>query len=145
MIRTTIDQALHAFTTRDLPAVLAAFAPDAELIDPHYPAPHMRGAAEIGDGVAWAFAGITQFGFTVTAYYERADGQGAAVEVATAHVLRSGMRLTFPQLFVVEARDGRITRLQVYTPHGPPGIGGLFLRAVRLRRRWRRGHAAGVR
>ena len=140
MIRTTIDQALSAFTARDLPAVLAAFAPDAELIDPHYPLPHMRGPAEIADGVAWAFGEIAQFGFTVTAYYERADGQAAAVEVATAHVLRSGMRLAFPQLFIVEARAGRITRLQAYTPHGPSGIGGLFLGAVRL---WRRARRAG--
>jgi hypothetical protein len=102
-----------------LDAVLACLSDDAVVIDPHYPKPTMR-----------------QLGFPIVSYFEAADGTKAAVEVATSHVLAAGgMKLAFPQVFVIEARDGRITRLRAYTPYGPPGVGGMFLALTRLRRR----------
>ena len=134
--RALVERVFRAMEARDLPGALAAFADDAEVTDPHYPTPRMRGRAEIADGLRWAFGGVAQFGFTVTAGYERAGG-GAAVEVATAHALRAGPRVAFTQMFAVEARDGRITALRAYTPYGPPGLGGLALALTRLARRAR--------
>jgi hypothetical protein len=42
------------------------------------------------------------------------------------------MVLHFDQLFVIESRDGLITRLQAYVPYGPPGVAGLLTRLTRL-------------
>lgn len=41
------------------------------------------------------------------------------------------MVLRFDQLFVVESRDGKITRLQAYVPYGPPGVAGLLTHLTR--------------
>jgi len=138
MTRSAIERLFDALAARDLAGALALFADDAEVIDPHYPVPHMRGRAAIEEGLVWVFGMMASLGFTIDDYFERADGRGAAVAVATSHVLRSGMRLDFAQMFAVEVRDGRITRLRAYTPYGPPGIGGAVLGAVRLWRRVRR-------
>jgi ketosteroid isomerase-like protein len=134
--RALIERLFRAMEARDLPGALAAFAEDAEVTDPHYPTPRMRGRAEIADGLRWAFGGVAQFGFTVTAAYERGGG-AAAVEVATAHALRAGPRVEVAQMFAVEARDGRITALRAYAPYGPPGLGGVALALARLARRAR--------
>jgi len=135
-LRPLVERALAAVEAKDLDSVLACLAEDAVVIDPHYPQPTMRGKDGIADGLRWVFATMRQLGFPIVSYFEAADGTKAAVEVATAHVLAAGgMRLAFPQVFVIEARDGRITRLQAYTPYGPPGIGGMFLALTRLRRR----------
>ena len=135
-LRPLVERALAAVEAKDVDAVLACLSDDAVVIDPHYPKPTMRGKGEIADGLRWAFATMRQLGLPIVSYFEAADETKAAVEVATSHVLAAGgMRLAFPQVFVVEARDGRITRLRAYTPYGPPGIGGMFLALTRLRRR----------
>jgi len=133
-----IDQLFLAVQTKDLPGVLACFADDAILIDPHYPTPRMVGKQAISEGVRWAFATLDQMHFTPVNYFAAEDGQRAAVEVATAHVVRGGRQLRFVQTFVIETQASRITRLQVYTPYGPPGLGGLLLGLLRLQRRWSR-------
>ncbi len=74
-------------------------------------------------------------GFPIVNYFEAEGGECAAVEVATAHVLKSGMKLDFPQMFVIETREGRISRLQAYEPYGPHGIVGVFLGATRIQRK----------
>lgn len=119
----------------DLGAALAFFADDAVLIDPHYPVPRMVGKSTIADGLRWSFGQMKTFGFTVENYFESEDGKSAALEVETAHVLNAGMRLNFPQVFVVEVRDGLLTRVRAYEPYGPGGVGGIVLGLTRL---WRR-------
>lgn len=42
------------------------------------------------------------------------------------------MKPNFPQIFVIESRDGLITRLQSYVPYSPPGIGGLLTKITRM-------------
>jgi ketosteroid isomerase-like protein len=103
----------------------------------------MVGKAAIADGLEWAFGTLDKLGFTPTNYFEAEDGNSAAIEMATAHRLPGGRPLDFSQTFIVETRDGRITRLQSYPPYGPGGIGGLLLGLARLQRRFARRRATG--
>jgi hypothetical protein len=61
----------------------------------------------------------------------------AAVEIATHHVLQTGMQLQFPQAAFIDAQDNLITRMQAYEPYGPSGLGGLVLGVTRFLRRLR--------
>jgi ketosteroid isomerase-like protein len=128
--KATIECIFAAFMAKDIEAVLALFADDAVMIDPHYPVREMRGKAAIRQGLEWAFSNIERPGFTLRQVW--ADGDAGAVEVDTHHLFRGGMALRFPQVFVFDTRDGLIGRLQAYTPHGPPGIGGLLASATRV-------------
>ena len=136
-LRALIERNFAAVEAKDLEAVLQSFAEDAVLIDPHYPSPVMVGKEAITDGLHWAFRGMKHFGFTIVSYGEWAEGQRAAVEMATHHVLQTGMHLQFPQAFFIDARNDLITRLQAYEPYGPSGVGGLVLGVTRLQRRLR--------
>lgn len=142
-LRTTVDRLFAAVEAKDVAAVVGFFADDAVCIDPHYPTPHMAGKVAIADGLAWAFGTLEKMGFTPINYFESQDGNSAAIEMATAHRLPGGRPLNFSQTFIVEARDGRITRLQSYPPYGPNGIGGLLLGLARLQRRLMRRRATG--
>jgi ketosteroid isomerase-like protein len=133
--RATIERLFRAVEAKDLGAVLALCADDAVIIDPHYPVPHMAGKTAIAEGLRWAFGALKTMRFPIVTYCESEDGRHAAVEVATAHVAATGMRLNFPQAFFIDMNDGLITRVQAYTPYGPGGVGGLFLRLARLQ--WR--------
>jgi ketosteroid isomerase-like protein len=120
---------------KDLEALMRVFADDAVLIDPHFPALRMQGKAAIRESMGEAMRDMHTFGYTIVNYCESEDGQCAAVETATHHVLRQGMNRNFPQVFIFEAVDGRITRLQAYEPYGPHGMIGTFLWLARLVRR----------
>jgi ketosteroid isomerase-like protein len=133
--RDTVERIFGALEAKDLAAVLALFADDAVVVDPHYPVPRMAGKAAIAEGLRWAFGALKTMRFPIVTYCESEDGSHAAVEVATAHVAATGMRLNFPQAFFIDMHDGLITRVQAYTPYGPGGVGGLFLRVARLQ--WR--------
>jgi ketosteroid isomerase-like protein len=61
--------------------------------------------------------------------------QCAALETATHHVVKHGMKRNFPQVFIFETADGRITRIQAYEPYGLHGIVGVFLALARLKNR----------
>lgn len=134
-LRELVDREFDAVMSKDIKGVLSAFADDGVLIDPHYPAPRMVGKRAIAEGLRWGFGSMKTLGFKITGYFESADGQSAAVEVATSHVLKAGMKLQFPQMFVIETENGLITRLQAYEPYGPGGIGGVVLVLTRLKRK----------
>lgn len=134
--RDILEKTFRALEARDRAASLACFAPDAVLFDPHYPQPRMQGMAEIGEGLDWGLSVMKRFGFGVVHFFGSEDGLSGAVEVDTDHTLKSGQNLKFPQVFVVETKDGLITRLQAYEPYGPNGIGGMFLGLERLKRRF---------
>lgn len=136
-LRALVEQAFAAVEARDLEASLQFFVEDAVMIDPHYPSPVMAGKAAITDGLRWGFGGIKQFGFTIVNYFESADGQQAAVEVATHHILQTGKHLQFPQAFFVDTKNHLITRMQAYEPYGPPGMVGVVLGGFRAQRRLR--------
>ena len=116
--RAAVEQLFAAFAAKDLDVVMALFAEDAVVFDPHYPTPLMAGKAAIRSGFEWAFVGLQQPGFTIRNFW--AGENNAAVEVDTHHVMMGGLELNFPQAFVLEWRDGLIGRLQAYVPYLPP-------------------------
>ena len=136
-LRALVERTFAAVEAKDLEAALQCFAEDAVLIDPHYPSPVMDGKAAIADGLRWGFAGMKQFGFNIVTYFELADGQQAAIEVATHHVLQTGKHLQFPQAFFIDAQNNLITRIQAYEPYGPSGVVAVILAGTRLQRRFR--------
>ncbi|MBE0587626.1 MAG: nuclear transport factor 2 family protein [Hydrogenophaga sp.] len=129
LTRENVDAVFAAFTSRDLVAVMRHFAEDAMLIDPHYPQPRMVGREAIERGLAWGLGSLVKPGFTIRHIW--LDGDTAAIEMDTHHVFKGGLALCFDQFFVIEARDGKITRLQAYVPYGPPGVAGLLARLTR--------------
>ncbi len=116
--RTHVEQLFAAFAAKDLDTVMALFAEDAVVFDPHYPTPLMPGKGAIRSGFEWAFGTLQQPGFTIRNFW--AGENSAAVEVDTQHVMLGGLELNFPQAFVLEWRDGLISRLQAYVPYPPP-------------------------
>lgn len=134
-MRALVDRMFGAVMAKDLDAVLACFADNATLFDPHYPKPEMVGKAAIAEGLRWGFGTMRTFGFRIVNYFEAGDR--VAVEVATSHVLNMGIKLDFPQAFFIDTRDGKIVRLQAYEPYGPNGVGGVFLALTRLGRKLR--------
>lgn len=130
-----IERLFRAVEERDLGAALATMAPDIDLFDPHYPKPQMNGHAEVRAGLEWGLSVMERFGFTVKHRFVAQDGLSGAVEVDSNHRLKAGKDLSFPQVFVAEARDGVLTRLRAYEPYGPNGVGGFFLGLERLKRR----------
>jgi ketosteroid isomerase-like protein len=133
-----ITRAFAAVEAKDLGLMMSLFAEDAVLIDPHFPTPRMQGKAAITEGLRGAISGLQSFGYKTVNYFESENGQRAAVETATHHVIKQGMKLNFPQVFIFEAADGRITRMQAYEPYGPHGIVGVFLFLARLMKRFSR-------
>lgn len=128
--REILDGLIAAIQTKNLDAVMAYFAEDAVLYDPHYPVPRMDGARAIRQGLAWGLGNLQQPGFVVRSFWH--DGRSGAVEMDTHHVFKGGMAVTFPQVFVFELQDGKLKRLQAYVPYTPPGIGGLLAKVTRL-------------
>ena len=120
---------------RDLQAMMHLFAEEAVVIDPHFPTPRMQGKAAFRKGFQEAMSGMSSFGYTIVNYCESEDGQWAAVETATHHVLKQGIKQNFSQVFIFEVADGSLTRLQAYEPYGPHGILGVFLSLARLANR----------
>jgi len=133
--RDVLERIFRALEARNRPAVLACFAPDAVLFDPHYPQPRMEGIAEIAEGIDWGLSVMKRFGFRTKHFFGSDDGLSGAFEIDTDHTLNAGQNLKFPQVFVVETKGGLITGLRAYEPYGPNGIGGMFLGLSRLRRR----------
>ena len=135
-----MDTSLHELVIRtfatieamDLEVMMRLFAEDAVLIDPHFPTPHMQGKAVIAEGFRGAMSSMRSFGYTIVNYCESENGQCAAVETATHHVLKQGKKLDFPQVFIFETANGFITRLQAYEPYGPHGMVGFFLSVGRF-------------
>ncbi len=125
-----LEDLFRAFMAKDLPAVMAHFAEDAVVYDPHYPQPRMQGKVEIERGLTWGLSSLVKPGFAIRKTWM--DGDSIVVELDTHHVLRGGMETRFDQVFVIETRQGKITRLQSYVPYTPPGIAGLLSKITRL-------------
>ena len=128
---TTALQRLHdvldRFQAKDIEGVIALFADDGLLFDPHYPppvGPAMAGHAAIREGLGWGLGMLEQPGFAVRHELSNIEGgRVAAVEVDTNHRLVGGVTLAFPQLFIAEVGDdGLLRRMQSYTPYPPPAV-----------------------
>ncbi|MEI6045641.1 MAG: nuclear transport factor 2 family protein [Chloroflexota bacterium] len=114
---------LVAFENKDLQTILTSFAKDAVFIDPHYPQVEMRGMAAIEQGIKWGLLSLEKPGFKVLRHW--VNGESATIEVQTHHIIKGPIKTSFYQVFVVESRDGLITRLQSYPNYGPHGISSL--------------------
>lgn len=125
-----IQRVLDLFSAKELDALLALFADDAIVYDPHYPQPRMVGKAAIRRGFAWGMASLEKPGFTVRNSW--AEGNKLVVELDTHHVIRGNMKAEFDQVFVADVRDGLITRLQSYVPYRPGGIAAVLSRGTAL-------------
>lgn len=121
---------IDLFMAKNVDGVLDLFADDAVLIDPHYPEPRMQGRAAIERGLRWGLSSLEKPGFVVRKL--AINGDLGFFEVDTKHKLAIGLTVAFEQVFVMEARDGRITRLQAYEPYPAPGVAGLIRRSTRL-------------
>ena len=133
------DLVTRAFATieaKDLKAMMSLFADDAVVIDPHFPRSQMQGKAVITEAFREAMSGMRSFGYTIVNYCESENGQCAAVETATHHILKQGIKRNFSQAFIFEMANGHISRMQAYEPYGPHGIMGVFLFLVRLPQRF---------
>lgn len=132
-LRTVIERSFATVEAKDMAGMLSFFADNAIFIDPHYPTPRMVGKLAIAKGVQWGFDGMRKFSFKIVNYFEANDGHCAAVEVETSHILKNGIKLHFPQVFVFEVHEGLIHRLQAYEPYGPSGVAGFILAMTRLK------------
>ncbi len=117
-----VQRLLDAFIARDVATAVACFAEDGVLIDPHYPQSQMRGRQVIAENLRQMFAVLVQPGFSVRQGWQTAvDGSGSgAIEIDTHHRFADGSEARFPQVFVYEIEDHRLSRLQAYVPYPPP-------------------------
>ena len=127
-----VKKCFQAVEAKDIEAVLACLTDDAQFIDPHYPKVHMKGKEEIRAGLTWGFKGLKKLGFTIEKYFESEDGKSVAIEVATAHILPNGKSLNFPQVFIIDIKNKKISRIQAYEPYGPHGMLKIILGVTRL-------------
>jgi ketosteroid isomerase-like protein len=125
-----VEEVFQAVMAKDFERVMAVFADDAVFYDPHYPQQRMAGRAAIEQGLRWGLSSLEKPGFKMRNLW--LDGDKGVAEVDTHHIIRGNLETKFDQVFVVEARDGNITRLQSYVPYGPHGIPGLIGAATRL-------------
>jgi ketosteroid isomerase-like protein len=130
-----LNSALRAVEAKDLATILDLLDEDAVVIDPNYPTPRMAGRTAIADGMRWAFGAIAAFRFEPVHAFVSASGEHAALEVEAHHMLPGGRKLELSQVFVIDARDGRVARLQAYQPNGPGGLVGVVLGLTRVARR----------
>lgn len=121
-----------AVEAKDLDAVMAFYHADAEFIDPHYPNVHMKGTDEISEGLTWGFKGVKTFSFISMNYFENEAGTNASIEMATKLELSNGQKLSYPQVFVIETKEGKISRCQAYETYGPHGMHNIMLKVTRL-------------
>jgi ketosteroid isomerase-like protein len=135
-IHDLVRRTFATLQAKDLETLMQLFADGAIVLDPHFPTQLMQGKATIRKGFGEAMSGMRSFGYTIVNYFESENGQGAAVETATHHVLKQGVERNFPQVFIFVVADEHITRLQAYEPYGPHGIIGVFLWVARLANRF---------
>ena len=122
----------NAVEAKDLDTVMGFYHTDAEFIDPHYPNVHMKGRDEILKGFTWGFKGVKTFSFTTMNYFENETGTSASIEVATKLELSNGQKLSYPQVFAIETKQGKISRCQAYETYGPHGMHNVMLKVTRL-------------
>ena len=123
-------QLLKLMMEKNLEGMLELIHEDAIFIDPHYPIERMEGKKAIRQGLIWGLETLAKPGFKIKKCHT--SGNSGAVEVATHHVLKVGMEVKFPQVFLLEVNDGQLTRLQAFVPYRQPGIGGWIPRITGL-------------
>ena len=132
-----VNSCFKAIEMKDIECLMDNFHTHSEIIDPHYPTPHMIGKDGISKGMLWGFQSLKQFKFTITHYYETENEENIAVEVSTEHELHSGKKINFQQMFCFEIKDKKIKKMQAYEPYGPHGMLNIILTTIRLTTKFR--------
>jgi ketosteroid isomerase-like protein len=127
-----VDDIFKAIEAQDINTTINFFSDDGEFIDPHYPNVHMKGKREIMEGFTWGFNGVNTFSFTPVNYFENQDGSHASVEMDTKLELTSGKKLSYRQVFILETKDGKVSRCQAYEAYGPHGMLKIVLMITRF-------------
>lgn len=131
-IPTTLhDLILRTFATvesKHLDAMMSLFADDAVFIDPHFPTPTLREKAATRKGFQGALSGMRSFGYTIVTYCESENGKTAAVETATHHVLKQGMKRDFPRSSSLKWQTGLLRDCRPTSHTGHMGSWGCFCR-----------------
>ena len=127
-----IEGTFEAVMAKDIDRVMSMFADDAVFFDPHYPQQRMVGRAAIEQGIRWGLSSLEKLGFKIRNLWIDEAGDKAVVEIDTHHIIRGNMETKFDQVFVLEARDGKLTRMQSYVPYGPHGIPAIIGGVTRL-------------
>ena len=130
-----IKNHFKAVEAKDPDTIIAYYNEDAEFLDPHYPNVHMKGEDEILKGIRWGLNGVKTFQFKEMNYFENKAGTGASIEYDTKLELKSGQKLHYQQVFVIETKNNKISRCQAYETYGPHGMHKVMLMVTRLLRR----------
>jgi ketosteroid isomerase-like protein len=130
-----ITDFFKAVEAKSLEEVLEHHCDDAEFIDPHYPKVYMKGKEEIREGLTWGLNGVKSFSFTLINYFENKDGTSASVEYDTKIELPNGKKLNYQQVFIIETKEGKISRCQAYETYGPHGMHNVMLTVTRLKKK----------
>ncbi|PHR85000.1 MAG: hypothetical protein COA59_03940 [Colwellia sp.] len=129
---TLVHEHFKAVEEKDLDAILKFYHDDINFIDPHYPKVHMKGKKDVFKGLTWSFKMIKKFSFNPINYFENKEGTSASVEYDSIIELYNGKSFQFPQVFIIETINNKISRLQAYEPYGPHGGHKIFLTITRL-------------
>lgn len=127
-----IKRFFKAVESKEPDAVMAFFHDDAEFLDPHYPNVHMKGKDQILKGITWGLNGVKTFNFSEMNYFENKNGSSASIEYDTRLELKNGQKLHYQQVFIIETKDGKISRCQAYETYGPHGMHKVMLMVTRL-------------
>ncbi len=92
----------------------------------------MKGKDEISEGLTWSFKSVKEFSFTVVNYFENKSSTTASVEMATTIELTNGTKQSFKQVFIIETKNGKISRCQAFQTYGPHGVLKVILAATRF-------------
>ena len=118
----TIHLLFERMMVKNVAGMMDLIHPDAEIFDPHYPIPTMKGHVAIERGLNWAMNIIVKPGFETRDIWEK-EGR-YVIETHTHHTFKDGQSVQFNQIFRIDFEDEKIVRLHAFPPHGPPGIGG---------------------
>lgn len=123
---------VDAVEAKNINAILDCYQDDVDFIDPHYPKVHMKGKEGVFKGLTWGFKSVKKFKFSLINYFENKEGTAASIEYDTSIELSNGKKLNYPQVFIIETKNGKISRLQAYETYGPHGMLKIILLVTRL-------------
>ena len=126
-IRQTMDGVIEAIESKDIGMLLSYFADDAVLFDPNFPVSKMEGKSVISCGYKWAFMALKEVGMSIEQVFESDNRHSAAFKLCTRYLSQTGQQKVFPQMCVLEMKNGKISHLQVYTPYSPKNKFKVFL------------------
>jgi ketosteroid isomerase-like protein len=103
-----VQAVLGAMSAKDKDAVMRLWADDAQMYNPRDPDSFIVGSAAIGQAMEIAFGLFKQVEWQPVKAWE--DETSAVLETRTHQVAHDGTERTITQVFIVDVRDGQVTR-----------------------------------